>query len=173
MRPFPHYPQLDQMDCGPTCLRMVAKHYGRSYTVQTLRDKSQIGKEGVSLLGISEAAEAIGFRTMGIKIPFEKLATDAPLPCIIHWDQNHFVVVYDIKRASGGWMNRIKGGRKAIKGIDNDVLTKPFIHDFKINEGDVIIPPNGWAEGERFRVNPVSRSLPLLAKGSTIYNRNR
>ena len=140
---FPHYTQLDQMDCGPTCLRMVAKHYGRSFTVQSLREKAQIGKEGVSLLGISEAAEAIGFRTMGVIIPFEKLATEAPLPCIVHWDQNHFVVVYDIKGANGGWMSRIKGGRKvpAFEGIDGNVQPQPFIHGFQVNENEIIIPP--------------------------------
>lgn len=143
MPTFSHYSQLDQMDCGPTCLRMVAKHYGRSFTAQSLRERAQIGKEGVSLLGISEAAEAIGFRTMGVKVPFEKLATEAPLPCIVHWDQNHFVVVYAIKGASGNWLSRIKGGKAPRRdtGIDN-VVTPPFIADFQINEGQIIIPPS-------------------------------
>jgi ABC-type bacteriocin/lantibiotic exporter with double-glycine peptidase domain len=61
IKPFPHYPQVDSMDCGPTCLRMIARHYGRSYTLQTLREKSYITREGVSMLGISDAAESIGF----------------------------------------------------------------------------------------------------------------
>ncbi len=142
MKPFPHYTQLDQMDCGPTCLRMVAKHYGRLFTVQSLREKAQIGKEGVSLLGISEAAENMGFRTLGVKIPFEKLANEAPLPCIVHWDQNHFVVVYAIKGASGGWMSRIRGGRKAPKvaGIDGHIPFAPVL-DFQVSENEIIIPP--------------------------------
>ncbi|MCL2328600.1 MAG: peptidase domain-containing ABC transporter [Bacteroidetes bacterium] len=93
---FTAYQQLDAMDCGPTCLRMIAKHYGRTYSLQTLREKSFITREGVSLLGLSDAAEAIGFRTMGLKITFEQLVNDAPLPCILHWNQNHFVVLYDI-----------------------------------------------------------------------------
>ena len=93
---FPYYHQLDAMDCGPTCLRMVAKHYGKHYSLETLRQKSFIGREGVSLLGISTAAESIGFRTIGVHISFEQLC-EAPLPCIVHWKQNHFVVVYDIK----------------------------------------------------------------------------
>ena len=95
--PFTHYQQHDQMDCGPTCLRMVAKHYGRGFSIQKLREATQIGKEGVSLLGISEAAESIGFKTLAVKVPFKQLANDAPLPCIVHWKQNHFVVVYQIK----------------------------------------------------------------------------
>jgi len=82
------------MDCGPTCLRMVSKHYGKNLSLQTLRDKTQIGKEGVNLLGISEAAEAIGFRTQALKLTYKTLAEDATLPAILHWKQNHFVVLY-------------------------------------------------------------------------------
>lgn len=96
---FPYYKQLDAMDCGPTCLRMVAKHYKKSVTIQTLRSKAEIGKEGVSLLGIAQAAEDIGFKTLAVKVSFEKLATEAPLPCIVHWQQNHFVVVYKISKS--------------------------------------------------------------------------
>lgn len=96
MGSFPHTKQHDAMDCGPACLRMVAKHHGKSYSLQKLREQSHISREGVSMLGISDAAESIGFRSMGVKIPFEKLANEVPLPCIVHWKQRHFVVVYDI-----------------------------------------------------------------------------
>ncbi|WP_305951705.1 peptidase domain-containing ABC transporter [Emticicia oligotrophica] len=98
MPKFPHFQQHDAMDCGPTCLRMVAKHYERGFSIQKLREATQIGKEGVSLLGISEAAESIGFKTLAVKVPFKQLEKDAPLPCIVHWKQNHFVVVYQIKK---------------------------------------------------------------------------
>lgn len=98
MKPFPSYSQLDAMDCGPTCLRMISKYYGRSFGVQYLREKSFITREGVSMLGISDAAESIGFRTNGVKITFEQLLSEKPLPCILHWNQNHFVVCYDIKQ---------------------------------------------------------------------------
>ncbi len=94
---FPLYRQLDQMDCGPTCLRMVAKHYGRAFSAQTLRQRSGIGKDGVSLLGIAEAAEHLGFRTIAVTVSLAKLVQGAPLPCIAHWRQNHFVVVYKIR----------------------------------------------------------------------------
>ncbi len=97
MRKFPHYKQLDAMDCGPTCLRIIAKHYGKSFSLQTLRTKSYISREGVSLLGISDAAESIGFRTLSAKIPFEKLRDEAPTPFIAHWRQKHFIVVYRFK----------------------------------------------------------------------------
>jgi ATP-binding cassette subfamily B protein len=93
---FPFFKQLDEMDCGPTCLKMVAKYYGKSFSLSELRDKSFITREGVSLLGISEAAESIGFRSAGVRWPFEKLEKEAPLPCIAHWNQSHFIVIYRI-----------------------------------------------------------------------------
>ncbi|HPQ35265.1 MAG TPA: peptidase domain-containing ABC transporter [Tenuifilaceae bacterium] len=99
--PFPHYPQHDAMDCGPTCLRMVARHFGKHYNLETLRERSYITREGVSMLGISRAAESISFRTMGVKLNFEQLKKEAPLPAIVHWNQNHFVVVYKIKGKKG------------------------------------------------------------------------
>ena len=99
---FPHYLQLDAMDCGPSCLRMVAKHYGKTYTLQTLRERCFITREGVSMLGISDAAENIGFRTVGVRTSFEKLVEDAQLPCILHWNQNHFVVCYRIRKRRNG-----------------------------------------------------------------------
>jgi len=97
MKSFPSYIQHDAMDCGPTCLRMVAAHYGRRFSLEGLREKSHITRTGVSMLGISEAAENIGFRTMGARLTFEQLV-EAPMPCIVHWNQNHFVVVYKIKK---------------------------------------------------------------------------
>ncbi len=98
MQKFPHYNQLDAMDCGATCLRMIAKHYGKSYTSQTLRKRSYITREGVSLLGISDAAESVGFRTMGVKVDFEKLIEEDVTPFIAHWRQDHFIVVYEITK---------------------------------------------------------------------------
>jgi len=99
MKSFPHFTQLDAMDCGPTCLRMISKYYGKSYSLQNLRDRSFITKTGVSLLGISQAAESIGFRTTGVKITFSQLVDDVALPCIVHWNANHFVVCYDIRKS--------------------------------------------------------------------------
>lgn len=95
---FPHYQQLDSMDCGPSCLRMIAKYYGRSYTLQTLREKSFITREGVSMLGISDAAESIGMHTQGVRVTMEQLINEVPLPCILHWNQNHFVVLYRVSK---------------------------------------------------------------------------
>ena len=103
MRNFPFTRQPDAMDCGPACLAMIAEHYGKRYTLEYLRDNSFIGRDGVSLLGISKAGEKLGFRTVGGRITFEKLAEKAILPCIVHWKQDHFVVVYKIKKKRNGY----------------------------------------------------------------------
>jgi len=95
---FPFYKQLDQMDCGPTCLRMVAKHYGKIYSIEYLREKAHITQQGASFGGIAEAAEIIGLTSLGVNVNFETLATQAPLPCIVHWRQRHFIVVYKIEK---------------------------------------------------------------------------
>ena len=108
---FTFYKQLDSMDCGPTCLQMVAKHYGKSYSLQYLRSRSFIAKSGVSMLGISDAAESIGFRTRGYRLTWEQLRDEVPLPCIVHWNQRHFVVVYEIHKRRRLWAgSREQGG---------------------------------------------------------------
>ncbi len=95
---FPFVKQPDAMDCGPACLKMVAAFYKKNYSLETIRRKCYITREGVSFLGLSEAADSLGFRTIGVKIPFEILSSEIPLPCIVHWRQKHFIVVYRIKK---------------------------------------------------------------------------
>lgn len=97
LKTFPHYRQQDQMDCGATCLRMVCKYYKRNVSILRLRQLTQVTKGGVNLLGISEAAEKLGFRTQGLRLSLSQLE-EAPLPCILHWRQNHFVVLYQVKK---------------------------------------------------------------------------
>jgi ATP-binding cassette subfamily B protein len=94
---FPFYKQPDSKDCGPTCLRIIAKHYGKLISLKEIRQLSETTRQGSSLLKLSDAAEAIGFKSVGIKVDFQKLR-EAPLPIIVHWNKNHFVVVYKIKR---------------------------------------------------------------------------
>jgi len=156
MPSFPFYKQLDAMDCGPTCLRMIAKHYGKTYTLQTLRAKSYLSRDGVSMMGISEAAESIGFRTMGVSLTPEQLFTTAPTPLVVHWKQNHFVVVHKISRdkvfvadpAFGlvkyskeeflkNWISVQKDGEK--KGLAMLLETTP---DFYAEEGEKIDKSN-------------------------------
>jgi ATP-binding cassette, subfamily B, bacterial len=96
MKTFRNYVQFDIMDCGPTCLKMIARHYGKTYTLDTLRKKTKISRYGVTLQAISVAAENIGFSTMGAIVNFEQLRTEVTMPAIAHWDQNHFVVIYKV-----------------------------------------------------------------------------
>jgi ATP-binding cassette subfamily B protein len=95
---FPFYKQLDQMDCGPTCLCMIASHYGRYISIDSLREKSFITREGVTLAGISEAAESIGFHSLALSVTMETLKNEIPLPCIAYWRQRHFIVIYKIDK---------------------------------------------------------------------------
>jgi len=90
--------QYDVMDCGPACLCMIAAHYGKKYKLEKLRSSAFLGKDGVSFYGISKAAEQIGMRSVGGRIAFDKLMEKAVLPCIVHWNQDHFVVVYKVKK---------------------------------------------------------------------------
>ncbi|MBF4506535.1 peptidase domain-containing ABC transporter [Flavobacterium sp. JLP] len=97
MKKFTNYKQADNKDCGPTCLKIIAKHYGKTINIQELRDFSETTREGSNLLFLSEAAEKIGFRTLGVKLSLESLE-EAPLPCILHWNKDHYVVLYKVKK---------------------------------------------------------------------------
>ena len=95
---FPSYIQHDRMDCGPACLKILAKHFGKTLSMKCLRELCYITREGVSLFDIGRAAEAIGMNTLAIKATFEDLKNRLPMPLIIHWKQKHFIVVYKIGR---------------------------------------------------------------------------
>ena len=151
---FPFYRQLDAMDCGPTCLKMIAQSHGKSFPLQYLREKCYITREGVSMLGISEAAETIGYRTIALKLTYEQEGDipglmQLPLPCIVYWEQKHFIVVYKITKkhvwiadpAKGkmklersffekGWLN----GRN--KGVTLGLETTPAFYEDDISKED-------------------------------------
>lgn len=92
---FPVEYQMDSQDCGPASLKIIAKYFGRYYSLQYLRDRCGITKEGVSLLDISTGAESIGLRTLAIKCTLNDVVSKVPLPAIVFWNENHFVVVYN------------------------------------------------------------------------------
>ncbi len=117
--PFTFYKQLNEMDCGPTCLRMIARHYGKHYNTDTLRKSAGYSKGGVSLLGISNTAEKIGFRSRGVKITLAQLK-EITLPCILHWNQNHFVVLVFQKRNKAEIADPAKG---LLNYTKNELLT--------------------------------------------------
>ncbi len=98
LKHFPHYQQINAFDCGPTSLRMIAKYYGIDYSTEMLRRHCHVSRRGVNMLGVSECAQYIGFDTVGVKMTFEQLAEEGVFPCILHWNQNHFVVCYGIEK---------------------------------------------------------------------------
>ncbi|MET3875831.1 peptidase domain-containing ABC transporter [Chitinophaga sp. OAE865] len=129
---FTFYRQLNAMDCGVTCLRMVAKNYGKQYSADTLRLKSGFNKQGVSLLAISETAESIGFRTRGVQINFRMLST-VKCPAILHWNQNHFVVLISIKEK----YIEIADPAKGIVTYNKDEFLKYWISNKSDTIGDI------------------------------------
>ena len=95
---YKYYRQLDYMDCGPTCMKMISAFYGKMYSLDFFRSNMYITRNGVNLNGISRAAEKIGMKTLPIKLNYKKLVEEVPLPCILHWNQEHFVVLYEIRK---------------------------------------------------------------------------
>lgn len=128
---FPCDRQMDMMDCGPACLKMIAKFYGKYYSLQYMRDKCGITKEGVSFLDLSHAAESIGLRSLSLKCTIEDLIVKIPLPVIVHWNNSHFIVVYKTNIKTGsiyvsdpakGYIkyNKEEFAKKWIKKSEND-----------------------------------------------------
>jgi len=148
---IPFTRQLDAKDCGPACLRMVAGFHGKKFSIQYLRDRCYITRGGVSLLGISDAAESIGFKTLGAKLTWDQLSREAPIPCIVHWNQNHFVVVvktgksfvlvadpalgmvrYSVKEFKKNWISSTNEGQE----VGLCLLLEPTPEFFHL-EGDI------------------------------------
>ena len=119
--------QRDNMDCGPTCLAMIVEYFGRDVNRDHLRECCALGKDGVSLLGISKAAEAIGLKTIGGRTSFDSLTQEFPLPCIVHWNQNHFVVVYKIKKRKGLYSIYVADPSKGLMTYTKEEFCKHWI----------------------------------------------
>ncbi|MEL6835574.1 MAG: peptidase domain-containing ABC transporter [Bacteroidota bacterium] len=130
LKKFPFYSQMDRMDCGPACLQMVAKHYGKFYQLPDLRKWCHLDREGVSLGGIATGAERIGLRTLAVRVPLTATSgqpslSNAPLPAIVHWNQNHFVVVYKIGKNHIWIADPSKGKIK----VDRDTFMKAWLQE--------------------------------------------
>ena len=127
---FPFFLQRESMDCGPTCLMMIAKYHGKKFNLPFLRKKSQIGKQGVNLKGISLAAESIGINSIGVKLPLfskngEPSLSEAQLPVILHWNQNHFTVLFKISRTHA-WIADPGSGKYK---LTIDEFSKSWVQD--------------------------------------------
>jgi len=105
MRKFPFFRQLDSMDCGPTCLRIIAKYYGHNHDLDFFRKLVPPARDGVTLMDISIGAEKFGFKSLGAAVTTSQLVHEVPLPCILHWEQCHFVVLYKARR---NWQRKLE-----------------------------------------------------------------
>lgn len=161
---FPFYKQYDAMDCGPTCLQMVAKHYGKEINILKLRELAKINREGVSLLGISEAAEKIGFKTLGARLSFEQLDQEAPLPCILHWGQNHFITLPPQNYNSRNKKNKIliaDPGVGLVK-IDRQTFLDKWLSEDKEGVALLLEPTPAFFEQEEDKAAKVSWNTLLF-----------
>ena len=135
---FPHIRQHDAMDCGPACLCMIAKHFGKSYSLEWLRGKSHITNQGVSLAGIAHAAESIGFETESGTIAFADLMDKENLPCIAHWNQNHFVVVHGFEQGRRGTIVKVADPGVGLVSYSEDEFCSHWHSVFEASK-----PPQG------------------------------
>lgn len=130
--------QFDQMDCGPACIRMVASAYGRAYPLSYLRTLSHLTREGVSVAGIRDALKVIGMESASFDLPLEQLRTNCPLPAILHWEQNHFVVLYSISkgRFSGKWTYHVANPAFGKQTLTEDDFAEHWLNG---NKGIVVV----------------------------------
>lgn len=101
---FPVDYQMDSQDCGPACLKIIAKYFGRFYSLQYLRDRCGITKQGVSLENLSTGAESLGLRTLAIKCTLDDIINKIPFPAILFWRDSHFIVVYHANKNTFGFL---------------------------------------------------------------------
>ena len=125
--------QFDQMDCGPACVRMVASAYGRDYPLSYLRTLSHLTREGVSVAGIRDALKVIGMESASFELQLEQLRTNCPLPAILHWEQNHFVVLYGVSkgRFSGKWKYHVANPAFGKQTLSEDDFAGHWLNDDK------------------------------------------
>lgn len=151
---FPFYEQLDSMDCGVACLRMIASYHGRTFDAHPLRVLSKTNTEGVSLLGISQAAEQIGLKSLGAPIAFNRLNVDIPLPAIAHWEDNHFIVVYKVTE-KGVWVGN--PAEKVITKLSKEDFLKGWVKpNFQDKDAGILLllePMSDFLDREGFASN--------------------
>lgn len=138
---FPFCSQLDLADCGPACLRMISLFYGKDYPLDFFRKRCFITKEGVSLTAIAESAEIVGFNSLMIEIKLEDLIKNAPLPAILHWNKEHFVVLYDIKLSRNGDVKKISLADPAmgLRNVSYETFLSSWISNPAKNKGIALL----------------------------------
>ncbi len=161
--------QQDQMDCGPACLAMVAAAHGKSYALQYLRDNSFISREGVSLLGITEAAQKIGLQTACVKLDVQNLA-EVPLPCILHWNQNHFVVLNKTKKLISlskreRWSYKIADPAQGVLSVQEETLKASWLNEDGKGVALMLNPTTDFyeAQPDKIKKNSIAYLYKIIA----------
>lgn len=153
------------MDCGATCLRIIAKQYGKEYSINKLRRICETGKQGVSMYAISNAAEQIGFRTLGVKVKADDIR-EAPLPCILHWNNSHFVVLHKVYHTKGNIQkSTFLVGDPATQGnmkLDADTFMQLW-HGFSSEQGIALLlePTPGLKQNDEDAADPGSKGSKI------------
>jgi ATP-binding cassette subfamily B protein len=125
---FPFYKQPDAMDCGPVCLKIITEYYGKTFPLAHFRKLCSIGKQGTTMANMIAASKSLGFKTLAAELPYLQLRNKVPLPCILHWEKEHYVVLYQITDKYAWLSDPAMTGRLKVK-------TKDFIHSWQIEEG--------------------------------------
>jgi ATP-binding cassette subfamily B protein len=125
---FPFYKQLDAMDCGPVCLKIITEHYGKIFPLAHFRKLCSIGKQGTTMANMIAASKSLGFKTLAAELPYLQLRNKVSLPCILHWEKEHYVVLYRITDKHAWLSDPAMTSRLKVK-------TKDFIHSWQIEEG--------------------------------------
>lgn len=120
---YKYFKQREYIDCGPTCLKMIASYYGKDYSLDYLKSNFTIDKNGVDLLGLSEVAKKIGFKTLSVKLTYNQLIEEVPLPCILHWNEEHYVVLYEVKYSYPGFFPGKKRETFIIADPGSDIIS--------------------------------------------------
>jgi len=134
MKKFPFVKQPDAMDCGPACVCMISRYYGQNYSLGAMRRNAFLSKEGVSLLGISRAAEKIGFKTIGGRFTLKKIVSKVNYPCILHWNQNHFVILYKVSVKKGQYIFYIADPGKGLLKFSQQEFSEKWLSTKTGNE---------------------------------------
>lgn len=132
---YPFYRQPDTMECGSTCLRMVAKYYGKEYSLKTIQQLCTVSHDGVSILSIREAAEGLGFQAVSGRMSLDNLLMERSFPCILYWNQKHFVVLYDIiSQANGKIQFLVADPSKDLMKVEKNIFMQNWICSTAENE---------------------------------------
>lgn len=147
-RSFPIHHQLDSMDCGAACIQMIAHFYGKEYNIEYIQEICRKGIEGISLKSICDGLETLGFHTVAGKVTYEDLCNKAFIPCILHWKQNHFVVLYKIK---------------SIFGKETFYIADPGVGKIEVCKKDMI---DNWVSTN---TNGYDKGVVVLMEPSTLF----